>query len=185
MYFDDYIDEVVEDEEEEEDSEDSDDGNSSGFGSFTKKSDPERVFVPNLPVGPNGKTYSSPQKAGEAKTLSTAATAGSDEEKAQEDGADVKLLAGIIDYCVVLGMFDAIHAKAILCVHLAMFFASTTQAICSGCDIPIMSCVNFNSPLHTSLCPISFQQVQQNLFLYCDPPTPCPLQEHWCTLSAL
>ena len=128
MYFDDYIDEVVEDEEEEEDSEDSDDGNSSGFGSFTKKSDPERVFVPNLPVGPNGKTFGSPQKAAEAKSSSTAATAGSDEEKAQEDGADVKLLAGIIDYCVVLGMFDAMHAKAI-CVYIwRRFFAATTQS---------------------------------------------------------
>ncbi len=105
MYFDDYIDEVVEDEEEEEDSDDSEDGTSSGFGSFTKKSDPERVFVPNLPVGPNGKAFGSPQKAAEAKTSSTAATAGSEEEKRQEDGAGVKLLAGIIDYCVVLGTF--------------------------------------------------------------------------------
>ena len=125
MYFDDYIDEVVEDEEEEEDSEDSDDGNSSGFGSFTKKSDPERVFVPNLPVGPNGKTFGSPQKAGEAKSSSTAATAGSDEEKAQEDGADVKLLAGIIDYCVVLGnfLFSSIHVNAIfICMYSAMIF---------------------------------------------------------------
>ena len=103
MYFDDYVDEVVEDEEEEESS-DSDDASSDGFDSVHKKADPERVFLRNVPN--LGGTFGSPSKLDDSLEL--------DGEEKREDGADVKLKAGIIDYCVVLGTLIFLRVSSFL-----------------------------------------------------------------------
>lgn len=91
MYFDDYVDEMVEDDDEDESSVESDASSDGDLGSFHKKTNPERVFVRNLPsAGATGM----PQKLNDSIE--------SEEEK-HEDGGDVKLQAGVIDYCIVLG----------------------------------------------------------------------------------
>ena len=100
MYFDDYIDEVVEDEEEEESSDESDASSDNAFGSFHKKIEPERVFVRNIP---GGKTHVSPAKQTQTQSQSQETFSDGDEEVKVADGSDVKLQAGIIDYCIVLG----------------------------------------------------------------------------------
>lgn len=107
MYFDDYVDEVVEDEEEEGSNSDSDYASSDGFDSVHKKADPERVFLRNVPH--LGGTFGSPSKLDDSMEQ--------EGEEKKEDGSDVKLKAGIIDYCVVLGMY--------------LLYACTVHVVCS------------------------------------------------------
>lgn len=116
MYFDDYVDEMVEDEEDA--SEDDSSRSSDAFDDFNHESEPsrERVFVR---VAANKSLNSSPVKQSELhhaeaqqehKTLEQGGEGGvsggtdsavGDEKK--EDGSNVKLETGLIDYCIILG----------------------------------------------------------------------------------
>lgn len=135
MYFDDYVDEMVEDEADA--SEDDSSHSSNDYDDFNHESEPsrERVFVRVAATANNKSANTSPVKHSESHQevknhdfgdddVSSAiihdgkgqATAGEEEEGKKEDGENVKLETGLIDYCIILGKYSVCRWSIIPCV---------------------------------------------------------------------
>lgn len=101
MYFDDYVDEVVEDED---DASEADSSHSSDdYDDFNHEAEPsrERVF---LRVAANKSLTGSPAKhADEQKDHEFVGQTGASSAEKKEDGSNIKLETGLIDYCIILG----------------------------------------------------------------------------------
>ena len=145
MYFDDYVDEVVEDDGEDmSQSGDSEDNSSDDFDNMHDSAlEPtkERVFVrtPNKSVAANVSVHvdvdgdHSPGPGasiqGVTSSSSSPAPAENGGSSKKEDGSNVKLEAGIVDYCVVLGERRHQHHQLLLlplyfeyCINILLHF---------------------------------------------------------------
>ena len=118
MYFDDYVDELVEDEEDECEGES--DSSSLDFDDVESAvPSRERVFL-RLPTARSSATMHDAaklplQQQVDSPERSTGHNLDSDTDKAEkkeEEGSNVRLEAGLVDYCVMLGQYCLI----ILCL---------------------------------------------------------------------
>jgi hypothetical protein len=118
MYFDDYVDEVVEDEEEDFGSEEDTDASGEDLEQLSAVSSRERLFL-RVPVGKNGQTLRTASTDLDSSAFSTLETVeechdgeGPVGESKAPEGSQVKLEAGIVDYCVILGTQLIWHMSA-------------------------------------------------------------------------
>lgn len=113
MYFDDYVDEVVEDEEEEFGSDEDSTGSGEDLEQLSAVSSRERLFLRVPTAAKNAPVPRTAESGAENTAFSALETVvegheadGLGGDVAAPEGSQVKLEAGIVDYCVILGPAD-------------------------------------------------------------------------------